>query len=222
MDTANLPEALISRRYTTLPYSFPYSYAYDAPSDGSPVSPLPLPDVRWLHNSTFHAAYHNLQEIESFVAALSVTYPKLVEVVWLGHSWENRDVFAIRIGTRGGKHKKGKKGKKGKPGKTGKGNGAKKSRGKSRSSRGGKCKHNINKSTPPGARILSELTRYAESAVDYLERLWEPSRKPTSIRDIYVSAEPAPGTQKHVLKDRIMIQGAQHAREASQGLGDLI
>ena len=75
MDTASLPEALTSRRYTTLPFSFPYSHAYAVPDNGSPASPLPLPDVRWLHNSTFHTAYHTLQEIESFVAALASTYP---------------------------------------------------------------------------------------------------------------------------------------------------
>lgn len=212
MDTANLPEALVTRRYTTLPFSFPYSHSYAASDNRTLVAPVPLPDVTWLHNNTFHGAYHNLQEIELFVAALATTYPKLVEVVWLGGSWENRDVFAIRIGKRGGKHKKGKKGK---TGKTRKGKGAGGPHGNHRSSRGGKPKPKSTKATPPDVPFFSGLTRYAGSVVDYLERLWVPSRTPTSIREVYVSEEPRPGVQKHVMRDRIVIQGAQHAREAS-------
>lgn len=48
-------------------------------------------------NATFHARYHPLDEIESFVRELAAAYPQQVAIVPLGHSGEGREMFALEI-----------------------------------------------------------------------------------------------------------------------------
>ncbi|KAI0266398.1 hypothetical protein BC834DRAFT_127101 [Gloeopeniophorella convolvens] len=56
---------------------------------------------RWelaeLANTTFHAHYHPLDDIESFVRDLAAAYPRQVSIVPLGHSGEGREMFALEI-----------------------------------------------------------------------------------------------------------------------------
>ncbi|KAG9087572.1 putative metallocarboxypeptidase ecm14 [Ceratobasidium sp. UAMH 11750] len=162
-----------------------------------------------IYNSTFHGAYHTLEEIELFVAALASTYPRLVKVVWLGGSWENRDVFAIRIGKRGGrKHKKGKKGKK-----DVEAEGAGRSRGGWGRRRGGWA---VRRDFEP----IKTTYRLIRSFFSWLaRRIWGDSttEAPSSIRGMYVDDSVA-HTRHHRLKDRVVIQGAQHAREVRPNL----
>ena len=54
-------------------------------------------DVASPSNATFHARYHPLDEIESFVRDLAAAYPQQVAVVPLGHSGEGREMFALEI-----------------------------------------------------------------------------------------------------------------------------
>ncbi|KAG8699888.1 putative metallocarboxypeptidase ecm14 [Ceratobasidium sp. 394] len=203
MDTTRLSDALSNRTYVTLPYSFPYTHSYQT----APVmseTPVPLPDVSSLQNSTFHGAYHTLEEIELFVAALASTYPRLVEVVWLGGSWENRDVFAIRIGKRGSrKHKKGKKGKK-----------DVEAEGAGRS-RGGWGRRRGSWTVRRDFESIRATYHLIRSFFSWLaRRIWGNSttEAPSSIRRMYIDDSVA-HTQHHRLKDRVVIQGAQHARE---------
>ena len=54
-------------------------------------------DVLSPSNATFHARYHPLDEIQTFVRDLAAAYPKQVTIVPLGHSGEGREMFAIEI-----------------------------------------------------------------------------------------------------------------------------
>jgi hypothetical protein len=54
-------------------------------------------DVVSPSNATFHARYHPLDEIQSFVRDLAAAYPKQVTIVPLGHSGEGREMFALEI-----------------------------------------------------------------------------------------------------------------------------
>ncbi|KAI0277041.1 Zn-dependent exopeptidase [Russula aff. rugulosa BPL654] len=54
-------------------------------------------DVVSPSNATFHARYHPLDEIHSFVRDLAAAYPKQVTIVPLGHSGEGREMFALEI-----------------------------------------------------------------------------------------------------------------------------
>ncbi|KAG8702810.1 putative metallocarboxypeptidase ecm14 [Ceratobasidium sp. 395] len=206
MDTIHLSKALSNRTYVTLPYSFPYTHSYQQPLTKTPI---PLPDVSSLQNSTFHGAYHTLEEIDSFVTALANTYPKLVEVVWLGGSWENRDVFAIRIGKRGGggkhKHKKGKKGKKG----------VIKAECATGRSRGGWRRGRSEWSVRRDWESMKATYRMIVRCFAWLRARLLGSKEadaPPSIRAMYID-ESAIHAQHHRVKERIVIQGAQHARE---------
>jgi len=58
-----------------------------------------------LANTTFHAEYHPLYEIEDFVQAMADAYPNLVQVVNIGHSAEGREMAAMRISKPGKKAK---------------------------------------------------------------------------------------------------------------------
>ncbi|KAG9082605.1 putative metallocarboxypeptidase ecm14, partial [Ceratobasidium sp. 370] len=206
MDTTRPSDALSNRTYVTLPYSFPYTHSYPT-GPVTTTTPVPLPDVSSLQNSTFHGAYHTLEEIELFVAALASTYPKLVEVVWLGGSWENRDVFAVRIGKRGGgKRKKGKKGKKGEEGVEAEGASGR-SRGRWSRRRGGRTSRQDLESTRAAYRLIKSFVSWLA------RRIWGTGTTdaPSSIRGMYVD-DSAIRTH-HRLKDRVVIQGAQHARE---------
>jgi hypothetical protein len=69
----------------------------DAPS----CSRIAAADTHWdvasPSNATFHARYHPLDEIESFVRDLAAAYPQQVAIVPLGHSGEGREMFALEI-----------------------------------------------------------------------------------------------------------------------------
>ena len=54
-------------------------------------------DVLSPSNATFHARYHPLDEIQTFVRDLAAAYPKQVTIVPLGHSGEGREMFALEI-----------------------------------------------------------------------------------------------------------------------------
>ncbi|CAE6443909.1 unnamed protein product [Rhizoctonia solani] len=185
--TADLPLSLASRRYTTLPHSFPYNYDYHPATSSSSKSPKI--DLSSLQDNEFHRNYHTYEEIDQFVVAMASRYPKLVEIVWLGASSEQRDVFAIRIGKRsraGGK--KGKKGKKHK-----------------------KKKHTAWETYP----FVEIVHHYARNLISRLAELGEliPRGRATTMRDLYPNPRFDAITQSRPIKDRMVIQGAQHARE---------
>ncbi|EPS95107.1 hypothetical protein FOMPIDRAFT_1038635 [Fomitopsis schrenkii] len=50
-----------------------------------------------LANTTFHSEYHPLHEIEDFVRAMANMFPELVQVAYIGHSAEGREMTALRI-----------------------------------------------------------------------------------------------------------------------------
>ena len=54
-------------------------------------------DVASPSNATFHAQYHPLDEIQSFMRDLAAAYPEQVTIVPLGHSGEGREMFALEI-----------------------------------------------------------------------------------------------------------------------------
>lgn len=56
-------------------------------------------DLGTLSNSTYHAVYHPLYEVEEFMETLARTHPHLVKIVNLGHSAEGREMLAMRIST---------------------------------------------------------------------------------------------------------------------------
>ncbi|KAG8735723.1 putative metallocarboxypeptidase ecm14 [Ceratobasidium sp. 414] len=213
MDTTRPSDALSNRTYVTLPYSFPYTHAYQVATvtvtaTTTETTPIPLPDVSSLQNSTFHGAYHTIEEIELFVTALASTYPKLVEVVWLGGSWENRDVFAVRIGKRGGgKRKKGKKGEKGVKAECAAGRSG-------RGGRGGRGRRRGGWTVRRDFEAIRATYRMIKSFLSWLARRLRGTEAdaPSSIRSIYVD-NPVTHAQQHRVKDRVVIQGAQHARE---------
>src|SRR5260370_13283847 len=59
-------------------------------------------DVVSPSNATFHARYHPLDEIESFVRDFAAAYPRQVAIVPLGHSCEGREMFALEISAAAG------------------------------------------------------------------------------------------------------------------------
>ncbi|CCM03464.1 uncharacterized protein FIBRA_05597 [Fibroporia radiculosa] len=63
-----------------------------------------------LSNTTFHADYHPLHEIEEFVEALAALHPEVVQLVNIGHSAEGREMFAMRLSKNTGKKAKAKAG----------------------------------------------------------------------------------------------------------------
>ncbi|QRW02685.1 extracellular matrix protein 14 [Ceratobasidium sp. AG-Ba] len=211
MDTTNLDlsDALSTRTYSTLPYSFPYNHTYHPTS-----TPVPLPDVSSLQNTTFHTAYHTIEEIELFATALATAYPRLVEIVLLGSSWENRDVFAIRIGKRGSgkKNKKGKKGKKGRHGarvhaETGK-------EAQTCKRRGHTTMRHSSWMTVVDSSAVKILRQWFRSVFDQFTRIWRAGvvQRAPSMQSFYVDESPV-HAQRRPVKDRVVIQGAQHARE---------
>lgn len=63
--------------------------------------PRTRPQSYWnlssLANTTFHAEYHALEDIHTFTKELLDLYPNNVKVVPIGHSAENREMFALEI-----------------------------------------------------------------------------------------------------------------------------
>ena len=74
-------------------------------------SGLPSLPTAWnltsLSNSTFHATYHTLPDIEDFITNLSELHPDLVEVVSIGHTAEGREMVALEISRDKGLRKRG-------------------------------------------------------------------------------------------------------------------
>ncbi|KAF8757986.1 hypothetical protein RHS01_03523 [Rhizoctonia solani] len=160
--TADLPLSLANRRYTTLPHSFIFT-----------------------QDNEFHRAYHTYEEINQFVVALASQYPKLVEVVWLGASSEERDVFAIRIGKRS--RAGGKKGKKHKS----------------------KDERKSNKSTIWDTHPLVEMAHHY--AGNLISRLMEVGElilrgRATTMRDLYSNPRFDAITLSRPIKDRMVIK----------------
>ena len=68
-----------------------------------PYVPIPLSPsaARWnlssLSNTTYHAAYHSIEDIGNFVKELLDLYPNQVELVPIGHSAQHREMFALEI-----------------------------------------------------------------------------------------------------------------------------
>ncbi|CUA68313.1 extracellular matrix protein 14 [Rhizoctonia solani] len=180
--TASLPELLAARRYTTLPHSFPYNYSYHPETSSSPRRSKI--DLSSLQDNEFHRTYHTYEEIDQFVVALASQYPELVEIVWLGASSEQRDVFAIRIGTR---------------------------------SRGGK-RHKKHKHKHTSWAICPFTEAVHDYATNLISRLVGlvgliSRGHATTMRDLYSNPRFDAITQSRPIKDRVVIQGAQHARE---------
>lgn len=50
-----------------------------------------------LSNTTFHSTYHPLEDIHTFMQELLDLYPDNVNVVPIGHTAENREMFALQI-----------------------------------------------------------------------------------------------------------------------------
>ena len=80
------------------------SCAHDLRAENAPPCPhitTGEAETRWdvvsPSNATFHARYHPLDEIQSFVRDLAAAYPKQVAIVPLGHSGEGREMFALEI-----------------------------------------------------------------------------------------------------------------------------
>lgn len=57
--------------------------------------------VNWnlttLENSTFHAEYHPLYEIDEFITQLAASYPNEAHVVRLGHTGEGREMLGLTL-----------------------------------------------------------------------------------------------------------------------------
>ncbi|KAG8686363.1 putative metallocarboxypeptidase ecm14, partial [Ceratobasidium sp. 423] len=179
--TVDLPDSLASRRYITLPHSFPYNYDYN-PAAASSSKP-PKIGLSSLQDNEFHRAYHTFEEIDQFVVALASEYPELVEVVWLGASPEQRDLFAIRIGSRG---------------------------------RSGNKKHNKKKHHAwTNHPLLEAVHYYARNLISRLAELGGLISRThaTTMRDLYVDPRSDVIGQSRPIKNRVVIQGAQHARE---------
>lgn len=49
-----------------------------------------LPPIEWTH-------YHNYTEIIATLLALNETYPNIVDVFSIGKSWQNRDIYCVRL-----------------------------------------------------------------------------------------------------------------------------
>ena len=56
-------------------------------------------DLPSLSNSTYHASYHTLDDIYSFLRDLAAVYPDKVKIVPLGHTGESRELYALEIGS---------------------------------------------------------------------------------------------------------------------------
>ena len=66
----------------------------------APISLAPEPsswNLSSLSNTTFHAAYHTIEDIGVFVREILDLYPDQVEVVQIGHSAQHREMFALEI-----------------------------------------------------------------------------------------------------------------------------
>jgi len=64
-------------------------------------SPIPPPWVDWNH-------YHNYTEIVNTLLYLNASYPNIVDVFSIGKSWQNRDIYCIRLTNETNTHQKPK------------------------------------------------------------------------------------------------------------------
>ncbi|KAI0635215.1 hypothetical protein C8Q77DRAFT_1053878 [Trametes polyzona] len=54
-------------------------------------------DIGSLSNSTYHAVYHPLYEVEDFLQSMADAHPHMVALTNLGHTAEGREMLALRI-----------------------------------------------------------------------------------------------------------------------------
>jgi hypothetical protein len=54
-------------------------------------------NLTYFANSTYHASYHPLYEVDGFIRDIAALYPDFVHVVELGHSGEGREMLGMRI-----------------------------------------------------------------------------------------------------------------------------
>jgi hypothetical protein len=74
----------------------------DAPSDDHPYHKIyfmaaPPTTWKWMEFLDW-THYHNYTEITTILTGLNTTYPEIVEVFVIGQSWQNRDIYCIRLG----------------------------------------------------------------------------------------------------------------------------
>lgn len=102
--------AIAEAEFGLLPFHLPPSTSHRVDKDNgtssctyAPCSPIAAErwDVTSPSNATFHARYHPLDEIQSFVRDLAAAYPQQVAVVPLGHSGQGREMFALEISAAG-------------------------------------------------------------------------------------------------------------------------
>ncbi|KAI0001121.1 hypothetical protein BJV77DRAFT_1057913 [Russula vinacea] len=100
--------AIAEAEFGLLPFHLPPSTSHRVDKDNgtsscphAPCSPIAATaathwDVASPSNATFHARYHPLDEIQSFVRDLAAAYPQQVAVVPLGHSGQGRKCSRLR------------------------------------------------------------------------------------------------------------------------------
>ena len=105
--------AIAEAEFGLLPFHLPPSTSHRVDKDNgtsscthAPCSPIAATaatrwDVASPSNATFHARYHPLDEIQSFMRDLAAAYPQQVAVVPLGHSGQGREMFALEISAAG-------------------------------------------------------------------------------------------------------------------------
>ncbi len=58
--------------------------------EGEKYVPVSLPPIDWTD-------YHNYSEVVAILLALNQTYPDVVDVFSIGKSWQNRDIYCVRL-----------------------------------------------------------------------------------------------------------------------------
>ncbi|PIL27555.1 hypothetical protein GSI_10706 [Ganoderma sinense ZZ0214-1] len=69
----------------------PLSWADDMAADQT------LWDISTPANTTYHTVYHPLNEIEEFMQDLATVHPDIVQLEYIGHSAEGREMIAIKL-----------------------------------------------------------------------------------------------------------------------------
>lgn len=88
-----LPSALenLEHHYIPLVQDFP------TPSLSSQHAHVHSWNLSSLSNTSFHAVYHPIEDVGTFTKELLDLYPNNVKLVPIGHSSENREMFALEI-----------------------------------------------------------------------------------------------------------------------------
>lgn len=101
--TDSVPDYFAARNHTVL------AATYTARKKKGKYPGIGSWDLSTVSNCSFHASYHEYDEIIAFTQQLAEDFPKLVEIVKLGRTHEGRDVVAINVGKIKGKGKWRKK-----------------------------------------------------------------------------------------------------------------